>query len=83
MLLAHLTEKLCEFRPNTWFHLEQFALEKAVFLWVTLIARADEPALGECPARAYIEWPRWPLALLASAARARNLSGPRGPEKSG
>ena len=31
-------------------------------------ARADEPASGECPARALIEWPRWPLALLASAA---------------
>src|SRR5262245_13530873 len=33
-------------------------------------ARADEPGSGECPARALIEWPRWPLASLASAARA-------------
>jgi hypothetical protein len=73
MLLALLTEKRCEFRPNTWFHLEQFALEKAVFLWVTLIARADEPASGECHkrvharfptryARALMKWPRWPFA---------------------
>jgi MFS family permease len=34
-------------------------------------ARADEPASGECPARALIERPRWPLALLASAAFSR------------
>jgi hypothetical protein len=34
------------------------------------VARADEPCSGECPARALIEWPRWPLASLASAARA-------------
>jgi protein ImuB len=33
-------------------------------------ARADEPGSGECPARARIEGPRWPLASLASAARA-------------
>src|SRR2546421_736489 len=33
-------------------------------------ARADEPASAECPAHAPIEWPRWPLASLASAARA-------------
>ena len=32
-------------------------------------ARADEPASGECPARAFIEGRRWPLASLASAAR--------------
>ena len=32
------------------------------------MARAEEPASGECPARALIEWPRWPLASLASAA---------------
>src|SRR5262249_50762096 len=31
-------------------------------------ARADEPGSGECPARALLEWPRWPLASLASAA---------------
>jgi drug/metabolite transporter (DMT)-like permease len=30
--------------------------------------RADEPGSGECPARAPIKWPRWPLVLLASAA---------------
>src|SRR5215470_13813558 len=29
-------------------------------------ARADEPGSGECPARALLEWPRWPLASLAS-----------------
>ena len=34
------------------------------------MARADEPGSGECPARALIGWPRWPLASLASAARA-------------
>jgi len=34
------------------------------------MARADEPGSGECPARAPTEWPRWPLASLASAARA-------------
>ena len=28
-------------------------------------ARADEPGSGECPARALIEWPRWPLASAA------------------
>ena len=33
-----------------------------------VLARADEPGLGECPARALIKWPRWPLASLASAA---------------
>ena len=31
-------------------------------------ARADEPGFGECPARALTYWPRWPLAVLASAA---------------
>jgi hypothetical protein len=31
-------------------------------------AYADEPSSGECPARAPIELPRWPLASLASAA---------------
>ena len=46
-----------------------------------MLARADEPGLGECHqrvyarlptryARALIKWPRWPLASLASAARA-------------
>jgi len=30
--------------------------------------RADEPGSGECPARAPMKWPRWPLASLASAA---------------
>jgi uncharacterized protein involved in response to NO len=39
-------------------------------------ARADKPSSGECPARALIEWPRWPLASLASAA-ARRSSMPR------
>jgi DTW domain-containing protein YfiP len=33
------------------------------------LTRADEPSAGECPARALVEWPRWPLASLASAAR--------------
>jgi branched-chain amino acid transport system ATP-binding protein len=33
------------------------------------VARADEPASGECPARALVELPRWPLASLASVAR--------------
>jgi hypothetical protein len=31
-------------------------------------ARADEHSSGECPARALMELPRWPLASLASAA---------------
>jgi len=35
-------------------------------------ARADEPGSGECPARALLEWPRWPLVSLASAARRRH-----------
>jgi hypothetical protein len=30
-------------------------------------ARADEPASGEYPARALLEWPRWPLASRASS----------------
>ena len=34
------------------------------------VARAEEPSLGECPARAHTKGPRWPLASLASAARA-------------
>ena len=34
------------------------------------VSRADEPASGECPARALVKLPRWPLASLASAARA-------------
>jgi protein ImuB len=34
------------------------------------VAGAAEPGSCECPARALIEWPRWPLASLASAARA-------------
>src|SRR5215470_9154311 len=38
-------------------------------------ARADEPAFGECPARALVELPRWPLASLASAARAVRFRG--------
>jgi hypothetical protein len=37
-------------------------------------ARADEPASGECPARALMEWPRWPLASLASAAAATMIN---------
>src|SRR5262245_17907399 len=48
---------------------------------IRVLARADEPGLGECQqrvharlptryARAHIKWPRWPLASLASAARA-------------
>jgi error-prone DNA polymerase len=40
------------------------------------LARADEPGSGECPARALIEWPRWPLASLASAARADAVKRP-------
>ena len=39
-----------------------------VVLTGTPAARADELCLGECPARALMEWPRWPLASLASAA---------------
>src|SRR5262249_28292814 len=35
--------------------------------------RADEPPSGECPARALIELPRWPLASLASAVRGASL----------
>ena len=34
------------------------------------MGRADEAGSGEYPARALLEWPRWPLASLASAARA-------------
>ena len=39
-------------------------------------ARADEPASGECPARAPIKWPRWPLPRIKSgvaSAAARGL----------
>ena len=40
------------------------------------LARADEPSSGECPARALIDGPRWPLASLASAARADAVKRP-------
>jgi error-prone DNA polymerase len=43
---------------------------------IEALARADEPGSGECPARALIEGPRWPLASLASAARADALKRP-------
>jgi hypothetical protein len=41
-----------------------------VALSLASVARADEPCSSECPARALVEWPRWPLASLASAVRA-------------
>jgi protein ImuB len=44
-------------------------LVSLVALAFACVARADEPGSGECPARALIEWPRWPLASLASATR--------------
>jgi tripartite-type tricarboxylate transporter receptor subunit TctC len=51
-------------------HVPSIVAAVSVVLALATPARADEPGSGEYPARALLEWPRWPLAPLASAARA-------------